>query len=200
MKALVPVPNTYLRLAGALRQWMFPVEFRIASVARRPLVAAVAETPSLPTSPAPPEPPAPPYAEPAPADTGMVTDLAQCLWYLKTKFFRRDWKDLSSDHDDPRVRRALGRLHKGIESLNAGGYQIHDPTNERYPDGGEAMMRPLDFVPTPGLGHKVISETVAPLVYRGERLLRRGEVFVAVPEGVAATPGPQAGEADGVVK
>jgi hypothetical protein len=111
-----------------------------------------------------------------------VAELASCLWYLKTKHFKVKWDDTESSDDDPRVRRALGRLNKAIERLRQDGIEVQDPTNTRYPQGGEGMMRPIQFLPTDGLTVEVVSETVAPIIYRDDRLIQRGEVFVAVPK------------------
>jgi hypothetical protein len=107
------------------------------------------------------------------------------LWYLKTKHLRQAWDDDgtgdNANDDDPRVRRAIGRLNRGIDALKGSGIEIEEPTNKRYPPGGEGMMRPLQFQPTAGLTFETVTETVAPIVYRNGQLIQRGEVFVAVP-------------------
>ncbi len=110
-----------------------------------------------------------------------LAEVATCLWYLKTKHFKRDWGNEDTSDDDPRVRRTLGRLNKGVDSLKRYGVEIEDPTGKRYPSGGEAMMRPLDFVPTMGLTYEMVTEATKPLVYRNGQLIQRAEVFVAVP-------------------
>jgi hypothetical protein len=128
----------------------------------------------------------------------MVAEVATSLWYLKTKYFKRDWENQDSSDDDPRTRRALGRLNKGINALKHSGVEIHDPTNKRYPQGGENMMRPIQFQPTVGLTFEKVTETVVPIVYLNERLIQRGEVFVAVPQDIpshSTHPAPESGEA-----
>lgn len=119
----------------------------------------------------------------------LVVEFANCLWYLKTKHFKMKWEDTDTGDDDPRVRRALSRLSKSIERLKESGIEIYDPTNKRYPQGGEGMMRPIQFLPTAGLTFEVVNETVTPIIYRDDKLIQRGEVFVAVPieEKTAAT-------------
>ena len=124
-----------------------------------------------------------------------LAEVATCLWYLKTKHFKRDWDGQDGAEDDPRVRRAVGRLNKGIEALKKAGFDIQDPTNKRYQTGSEGTMRPLQFDPTPGINVPRVTQTVAPIVYLNERLIQRGEVFVAVPQ---ETTGPSSGQSASV--
>lgn len=111
----------------------------------------------------------------------MLAEVATSMWYLKTKHFRKAWDDDDPDLEDRRERRALGRLAKGIEALTEAGVEVHDPTNERYPAGGEATMKPIQLDPTPGISFATVTETVRPVVYLGQARIQRGEVFVAVP-------------------
>ncbi|MEZ4601228.1 MAG: hypothetical protein R2940_15670 [Syntrophotaleaceae bacterium] len=112
----------------------------------------------------------------------LVAEIGTCLWYLKTRFFKQKWDSDDTSDDDPRVRRALGRLMKGIDALRHGNVEIQDPTGKRYPQGGEHMMKPIQLQPTPGLTFERVSETVLPIIYRDNRLIQRGEVFVSTPE------------------
>ncbi len=112
----------------------------------------------------------------------LVVEFSNCLWYLKTKYFKRDWSDLNTDDENPRVRRSLSRLCRTIAVLQESGIEVQDPTNERYPQGGEAMMRPIQLVPTDDIECEMVLETVTPIIYRDNRLIQRGEVFVAVPK------------------
>lgn len=119
----------------------------------------------------------------------MVAEFATCLWYLKTKHFRREWKGDDNNDDDPRARRALGRITRGVDMLSKYGVEIDDPTNRRYPQGGENMMKPIEFQPTDGITFDRVTETVLPIVYHNDCLVQRGEVFVAVPR---EAPAPSA--------
>jgi len=110
-----------------------------------------------------------------------LAEVATCLWYIKTKHFKREWHNEDTTDDDPRTRRTLGRLNKGADSLKKCGLEVADPTGKRYPTGCEAMMRPLDFFPTEGLTYEKVTEVVRPLVYLNGQLIQRAEVFVAVP-------------------
>lgn len=175
-------------ISDCIRQWMFPMEFRIAVPCLPPDAQVPADTEAQSSPVAQPEDQPLGQAEP-PTSSQFIAEVATCLWYLKTKHFRRDWLDDSTDDDDPRVRRAMGRLNKGIGALKTAGIEVHDPTNSRYPTGAEAMMRPIQFQPTDGLTFKIVTETVIPIIYCNDRIIQRGEVFVAVPkEQVAAAP------------
>jgi hypothetical protein len=171
-----------------MRQICFPKEFRIAM----PALPDDARTPpaSQPITEMPyTDESLMPMASVA-SDT-VIAEAATCLWYLKTKYFKRDWKSEDATDDDPRTRRAIGRLNKCLDALKANGIEIDDPTNTRYPSGGENMMRPIEFQPTAGLTYERVTETIAPIVYRNGQLIQRGEVFVAVPmEDVAPSPPP----------
>jgi hypothetical protein len=163
------------------RQLLYPAAYRIS------LPQAALDWEELP-APAPAAAPvAPsPAASAADAEPGAIdrhlAAVATCLWYLKTKFFKRAWDLGDMQDDDPRVRRALSRLNKGIDTLSEAGVSLEDPTNRRYPPGSESLMRPIQTQPTPGLTFERVSETVTPIVYRNDRLIQRGEVFVAVPQ------------------
>ena len=157
-----------------LHQFSYPPELRIgrprgASVSRPPVSAPAKKTPK-PSEPVQQETP-----------LSALAEVATCLWYIKTKHFKREWQNEDTADDDPRTRRTLGRLNKGADALKKCGLEVADPTGKRYPTGGEAMMRPLDFVPTQGLTYEKVTEAVMPLVYWHGRLIQRAEVFVAVP-------------------
>jgi len=124
----------------------------------------------------------------------MLSEVATSMWYLKTKHFRKAWDDDDPELEDRRERRALGRLAKGIEALKEAGVEVHDPTNERYPSGGEATMKPIQLDPTPGIGFATVTETVRPVVYLRQTRIQRGEVFVAVPLEGDGVPAPSSSE------
>lgn len=119
----------------------------------------------------------------------LVAEMATCVWYVKTKYFEREWANGDTDDENPRVRRVLGRLNKVIDSFNQGGFEVRDPTNERYPQGGEGTMRPIQFEPKSGLSFDVVTEVVVPIIFGFDQLIQRGEVFVAIPEN--ETNGPE---------
>ncbi len=183
------------RLIDSFRQRFYPPEFRITLPAtsvggddwlEKLLEAPVAAEPS-------PRPRAPQPSLIDPADfCHLVAELSTSLWYLKTKHFRQVWGGEQTLDDDPRQRLALRQLDKAIGRLQKSGVEIQDPTNQRYPQGGENMMKPIQFIPTPGITRETVTETVVPIVYYRGQLIQRGEVFVAIPEDV--------GSADDVTK
>ena len=184
-------------ILDAIRQWWYPAEFRIGPPGLPPDALALAKTERR-VSPNVEEPEHSTAPSDGPASNQFVAEVATCLWYLKTKHFKRDWEDDGAEDngadDGPRVRRALGRLNRGIDALRENGIEVQDPTNTRYPQGGEGMMRPIQFQPTAGLTVEMVTETVVPIVYRNDQLIQRGEVFVAVPkEDVTTTSPPTAG-------
>ncbi|MBI3248807.1 MAG: hypothetical protein HYZ50_20080 [Deltaproteobacteria bacterium] len=165
----------------SLRQMWFPAEFRIAPPNLLLDIGTKVQTV------APLDPVVQPEEQlPTPPDSSrsdqLVAEFATCLWYLKTKHFKQAWDDTETANDDPRVRRALIRLNKSIDALKAGGFEVQDPTNKRYPPGSEGTMQPIQLLPTAGLTFDMVSETVAPIIYRDDRLIQRGQVFVAVPQ------------------
>lgn len=170
-------------IMDSVRQLHFPAEFRIVSpflLLDREKETGGDDKQQPPSSPV--DMPEDSAQEKNVASYKLVAELATCLWYLKTKYFKREWEDDTNDDEEPRVRRALGRLDKGIDALKENGIEVQDPTNKRYPQGGEGMMRPIQFQPTAGLSFEMVTETVVPIIYFAERLIQRGEVFVGVPQ------------------
>lgn len=180
-----PILGIQSGILDGIRQFCFPAEFRIADPGVPLDAIEIAET-NLQSKPADSPAPVEPDARDGTVTAKLIAEFATCLWYLKTKHFKRDWDDGETGDDDPRVRRALSRLNKCIEALSDCGVEVHDPTNNRYPAGGEGMMRPIQFLPTAGITFEIITETVAPIVYCKGRLVQRGDVFVAVPKEDAA--------------
>ncbi|RJQ63192.1 MAG: hypothetical protein C4530_03875 [Desulfobacteraceae bacterium] len=164
------------------RQYRQPEEFRIQ--APEAYMSDLERNDMEADKPAPDPPETPPDEAPA-RDMVMLSkmalELSNCLWYLKTKYFKRNWDDHNNDDDEPKTRRALNQLNNSIDSLKTNGIEVFDPTGTRYPPGGEGMMRPIQFQPTSGLTFEMVTETIAPVIYLAERLVQRGEVFVAVP-------------------
>lgn len=164
-----------------LGQLRYPVEFRITVPEEMMDDPISQEIETLSAAVAPPI-----EQKGAPADpqlaSRLLAEVATCLWYLKTKYFKHEWDDHDGEDDDPRVRRALKRLRKSVDMLHENGIEVHDPSNKRYPPGSEGLMRPIQFLPTAGLTFEMVNETVSPIIYFNDRLLQRGEVFVAVPK------------------
>jgi hypothetical protein len=117
-----------------------------------------------------------------------IAETATCLWYLKTKFFKREWHNDDNSHEEPSARRALGRINRGIDALKAANIDVQDPVDKRYPPGSESLMKPSDFLPKEGLTYAKVESTVVPIIFFGDQLIQQGEVFVAVPKSGSAPP------------
>jgi hypothetical protein len=129
----------------------------------------------------------PPPPQPA-VTVRLLCEIANCLWHVKTQHFRRKWTDEDTADEDPRTRRTLGRLNRGIAALQENGIVVIDMTGERYASGAEGFMRPLEFLPTPGITVEIVSEMVRPIVLLGQQVVQGGEGFVSVPAAPSAVP------------
>ena len=174
-----------------IRQQLFPAEFRIAApypkntMTETPMTEAAEDEPEINVPAEEPDVEVMQTASASLSDvsnhTKQIAETATCLWYLKTNFFKTAWREFDFDKEDPRVRRALNRIQKTVDKLSEGGIEIHDPVNKRYPPGSEGMMRPVQLLPTDGIEFETVVETLSPVIFYNERLLQRGEVFVAIP-------------------
>lgn len=163
-------------LAEDIRQILYPRQFRIAAPE---LIEFALSTDRTAAGAAPP----PQERETKAASSNKsIREMATCLWYVKSKLFEIPWSDFDATLDDPKSRRALGRINRTIDSLRSAGIVLEDPVGKSYPTGGEALMKPIQFVPTRGITMDMVSETVMPIIYRDEQLIQRAEVFVNVPE------------------
>lgn len=167
-----------------LRQVGYPSEWKI----QLPVVP-VRFIPSPQETPPPhPRPTTPKHTETERELRHMVNDLmktlletANCIWYLKTKFHKRDWNDAGVTDEDPRVRRALSKINHARQALEQIKVEIQDPTNQRYHPGMEHSMTPVQFIPKEGITYEFVESTVTPIVYFNDKIIQRGEVFIAVP-------------------
>ncbi len=180
-----PVAPLLGSIVAAARQRCHPAVFRINEI---PEPQPPIEEPETESSESPQAVPVSEASDPQPSSSDvlltnkLIAEYATCLWYLKTKYFKKKWSDSENGDDDPRARRALGRISKCVELMKKSGIEVHDPTNERYRQGSEGMMRPIELVPTAGLTYEIVSETVSPIIWCGGIRIQPGEVFVAVPK------------------
>ena len=188
----------------SLRQLAYPGAFRIGAVSVRPqletqlditqhreVTSAPGATANLESQPGPATGVAD-AAQTTPDDAVLdkvFADLANALWYLKSKFIRHPWDEAPGSATEPRARRALRQIDRATIALTKVGVSVDDPINRRFPHGSEAMMQPLDYQPRADLHEDTVIETAAPMVFRDDRLVRRGEVFVGVPQDTASDAG-----------
>jgi len=164
-------------LIDSIRQLLYPREFRIDSTD----VASVAQRSSEPTAAT--EVALSPESNPDVTEVlaKVLAEVATSLWHVKTKFFKLRWDQDEREVDNPKARRLLGRINRGIQALQDCGLELKDPTGERYPPGSEHSMYPVQMLPTPGIVEESVSDTVTPLIYLNDKMIQRAQVFVAVP-------------------
>lgn len=156
-----------------IRQWRFPEEFRIAkplAVTARGNRAKSSEwgdSGDMASS-------VKQCKQATPMDRS-IAEVAVCLWDI-----RRKLQGSEAAQQDRKLRLLNRRAEKAISALEEAGVVIDDPIGRRYAAGSEGSMKP-NFQPTPGATYEKVIETITPIVYRDERLIGRGEVFVAVP-------------------
>ncbi|MEV5824146.1 hypothetical protein AB0L25_01065 [Spirillospora sp. NPDC052242] len=182
---------------GALRQWRYPREFRIAAPAwPADALAALTELARLEAAAAKPPPPAPaadtvtdvpvppaaaPAPEPAePAGLGgrSLADVATSLWRLRARIERMD--------DPPRA--LVRHLESAWDAFADAGVEIKDHAGEPFDHG--LAISVAAYQPTPGLHREQIIETVRPGVYLDDRSIQMAEVIVGTPQ---RTEEPDAG-------
>lgn len=185
-RAAEPEPATASPIEGVSRTRSTKAATPRRQRAAEPEPAGIVATPA-PDASAPPERSGEPAREHLFPEEAVI-ELANCVWYLKTRYFRRQWQDEDGADPDARTRHALGRLDRAIRALDKAGITLVDPTGTRYPPGSEAMMTPLQFEPTAGVSTDTVSQTARPMVFRGKSLIQRGEVFVSVPLRQEASP------------
>jgi len=165
-----------------LRQRQYPHEFRIARPSA-PKVATLAPEPVAPTvAAAPTEDPA--AREQAARLDRAIAKVAVCLWDI-----RRKLEGSEAVGQDRKLRLLPRQAEAAVTALEDLGVEIDDPIGRPYPPGSGGSMNP-NFLPTPGATEERVVETIAPIVYRDDRLIGRGDVFVAVPAPIESEPGP----------
>jgi hypothetical protein len=157
-----------------LRQLRYPPEFRIAP---RPIMASA-------THPEPVAAPTAGLAATASAERQeqdarldrSIAKVAVCVWDI-----RRKLEGSEIAQQDRKLRLLNRRAEAAVMALEDAGVLIDDPIGRRYVAGSEAAMKP-HFEPTAGTVTEQIVQTVSPVVYRDDRLIGQGEVFVAIPD------------------
>lgn len=169
-----------------LRQWQYPPEFRIA----RPAAPEVTTLPPEPDPSTAPVVAAIPAEDPAAREQSARLDraiakVAVCLWDI-----RRRLEGSEAVGQDRKLRQLPRRAEAAVTALEDLGVEIDDPIGRPYRTGSEGMNP--KFLPTPGATEETIIETIAPIVYRDDRLIGRGDVFVATPAPIESEPRPGA--------
>jgi hypothetical protein len=168
----------------ALRQWLFPREFRIDSPPwpKRELAALEKAAGALAATPGGGAPGAPGAVGPPGAPDPLareqerfLADVATGLWRMKRRL-----------ETDEAARRACQFIFESVwDALTQGGVEIKDHTGEHV-TGGEAL-RVVAFEPTPGLTREQVIETVRPTVYYHGKSIQMGQVIIGKPAPAADT-------------
>lgn len=172
-------------MKGDLRQARFPKEFRISVPELIELSNGSAEQDA--------QEPATESGSDSQSTAALqdaLCALATCLWYTKTKHLKVSWEDMDASLDDSRSRRTLGRINRSIDAITETGIEVVDPTGQRYPTGGEALMKPVQFSPSNDVETDTVVGTVKPIIYLNEKVIQRAEVFVEVPDDADQTAPP----------
>jgi len=104
-----------------------------------------------------------------------IAKVAVCLWDIQQRLHGNE-----AVKQDKKLRILTRRAESALFALQDAGVVIDDPIGRAYAAGSEGSMQPT-FLPTPGASREDIVETISPIIYRDDRLIKRGEVFVAVP-------------------
>jgi hypothetical protein len=163
---------------GALRQWRYPKELRIAAPEWGAGVAPALEDLAKALDQ---------WGERV--DPELLAQAATGLWRA-----RRTMLERGSDRPLPDMRRSFRHVESAIDALATAGVQILDHTGDVY-RGQE--LKVIAFEPRAGLDRERVAETVKPSVYLGGVCLQVGEVIVGTPEAAdGPEPPPDQGEAE----
>jgi hypothetical protein len=163
------------RIRGALKQWLFPKEFRIGAALWPAGLASEIERMSQ--SLARLEKPASASSPDAPSEE-MLSRLADAglgLWRL-----RRRMVDPETDEPLEEMRRAYRHLESTWDALTEAGIEIQDHTDSLFDSG--LSLKVIAFQAMAGLEREKVIETIKPTIYYKGKRIRMGEVIVGAPE------------------
>lgn len=157
------------RLRAAVRQWMYPTEFRIGEAVWSEKIAehlgqelmaarATAEHDGLEV-----------------ADKHLVA-IGNRLWRLQSEMKRSD-----GDQPPKALRHALKHLEVLWDRFAEAGLDIYDHTGEIIPEG-DYGLRVLAYQPTNKVTCNSVIETVKPTIRFHKKTIQVGEVIVGTPE------------------
>jgi hypothetical protein len=103
---------------------------------------------------------------------GVLADVLTGLWRMR----RKTTANVSEPEE---VLRSIRRhLDATWDVLAASGIEVRDYFDQKYVNG---MALRLTFQPTEGVKTETITETIKPSIFYKRRLIRMGEVIVAIP-------------------
>jgi len=169
------------RLRAGLRQLLFRRAFRIEAPVWPPPLPVAADS-AVDVS-AEKEPPAPTPRQPGAESRALlevVAELATALWRIRRRMLQE------GDGKPPEQWRRLYRyVESAWDAVHSAKAEIRDHTGEHYVTG--MALNVIAFQPREGITDETIEETVKPSVFFADKLIRRGEVIVAIPPTDAKT-------------
>jgi hypothetical protein len=107
----------------------------------------------------------------------VIISIAINLWRLERAV---GYLELDSESDHSR------RLERHFEAARADladiGVTYEDLDGKRVPDTGDYSLKTLEFVPTEGIPHDIVLETIKPNVFFHGEMIKPGEIIVGIPE------------------
>jgi hypothetical protein len=165
-------------LFGTLRQWCFPVEFRVdpplKDEGQEQLDSLVCSLNDMIQRLATPLTPIDPVLPSSLDDEPFIADLATRLWRVRQSLMQTGSNDPVAGAD-----RGFRHLDRLLATLEQEGIRIVDRTGSFYDPG--MAMQVVSSEPMDGIGREVIKETIKPAIYRGERLIQTPQVVVGTP-------------------
>ncbi len=164
--------NSTRSVWGGLRQWLYPVEFRIAPPAWSSELLDALER----LSQAPP-PAAVPAYDPAAEKNRMrfLAEVGTGLWRLRQKMLQP-----GTDRPLEEMRRAYRHLESVWDVVAEAGIEIQDHTDSPFDAG--MSLKVIAYQPTSGIERERVIETIKPTIYFKNRPIQMGEVIVGTPE------------------
>jgi hypothetical protein len=162
-----------MTILNTCRQWLFPVEFRIApEVWPAELIATLdqltrvmADQTSTPkTDP-----------EEEKKQARMFADVCTGLWRSRQKMMQP-----GTDRPLEEMQKVYRHFEAAWDALKQAGVDVRDHLGEQYFYGSDLDV--AAFEPRPGINRETIVDTIKPTIIWNGRLIQVGQVIVGTPE------------------
>lgn len=158
------------RLRAALRQWMYPAEFRIAEAAWSSNVAERLEEALTAARAAESD-----ERQGGIADKHLVA-IGTRLWRLRAEMMRDEGSQAAGAR-----RHASRHLEVLWDRFAEAGLEIYDHTGEVMPEG-DYLLKAIAYQKTNRLPRDRVMETVKPTIKFNKKIIQVGEVIVSKPQ------------------
>lgn len=173
-------------LWAAVRQHLYPLEFRIGPPAWPDELATLLERLAKGDLVGPPAESRSDAVEAERQHARLLADVATGLWRLRQRMV-----DPETGRPLEEMRRAFRHLESVWDALAGAGVEIQDHTGAPFRSG--LALRVIAFQPTEGFDTEKVIETVKPSIYYKGRSVQMGEVIVGTPEASDASSGEASG-------